>query len=178
MKAQSGKLRSISDYIESGIEEVANDEGIKMQANVYIKPEKQSLPEFTMVFLSFTAWAVKNLKPGTCKLLLLIMYKTQMKTNKFSMNLDSIIEELDMSKRSVQNAVDELKKNHIIICIPNEMDRRRNDYMINPHAMYRGSGFDRDKQIKLLKEKDRIEGKYRQLEFDHMSRPINLAEKE
>jgi hypothetical protein len=176
MKAQIGKVKSLSDYIESGIEEVARDEGINMEASVYIKPVKQSVPEFTMVFLTFSAWAVQNLKPTTCKLLLLIMYTTHMKTNKFAMDIDSIKEKLQMSKRSVQNALEELKTHNIIISIPNETDRRRNDYIVNPNAMYRGSGFDRDKRIQHLKEQDRIEGRYRQLEFDHMSRP-QLAEK-
>jgi hypothetical protein len=63
--------------------------------------------------------------------------------NYFSIDISDIAELTNNSKRTVLRAINELKELNILIPVENRNDRRRNDYSINPNAIWKGKSEDR-----------------------------------
>lgn len=83
--------------------------------------------------------------------------------NFVGVDIQTLIEELLMSKRAVIDGLNELEENNIIIKFKNGRDRRRHDYFINPTAAWRGNSvarkmfinkvnFEDPKQLKMWNE--------------------------
>ena len=65
--------------------------------------------------------------------------------NYVGMDIVSIGEKLNISERSVINAINELEKNKIIIRTKHPSDKRRNDYFLNPFTSWKGNAESRKK---------------------------------
>ena len=148
----NNKLKVIGDYVERGIEEMGNDEGLKIKATTIYSRNKARIPEFIMVFQYFAEYASINFKPATCKLLLALYSISEMK-NYISIDVNTLCEKLKMSRQSIHNGLKELKNHNIIIILQNINDKRRNDYFMNPTTAWRGSGEQRNKVITKMKDR-------------------------
>jgi len=160
-KENKDKILSIAQVIEEGIEEYGRDEGINMEVTTIMKLRKARLPEFIMVFQYFGEYAVKNFTPATCKVLWMFISISEMK-NYVTLDINTIQEKTMMCRKSIYNAINQLKEHKVVIVVPNTQDKRRNDYFINPQAMWRGSSTNREKQLATYK-KNNV-----QLEFPNM----------
>jgi|688.fasta_scaffold640704_1 DNA-binding MarR family transcriptional regulator len=149
--------------IQEGVEEDARDENIKRtQVTLIIKDQKSRLPDYVMVFQWFSSYAGKNLKPSTCKVLFFLISISEYE-NFLSIDVATIIDQVGMSKRSIQEAIKELKETNIISVIPHPNDKRRNDYFLNPFASWKGTSTQREKFIKKAKNQQM------KLEFPNIS---------
>lgn len=160
-KEMKDKILSVAQVIEEGIEEYGRDEGVNMEVTTIMKLKKARLPDFVMVFQYFGEYAVDNFSPATCKVLWMFISLSEMK-NYVTLDIDTIQEKTRMCRKTVYNAINQLKEHNVIVVVKNIQDKRRNDYFINPQAMWRGSSTNREKQLAKYK-KDNV-----QLEFPNM----------
>jgi DNA-binding transcriptional regulator GbsR (MarR family) len=72
--------------------------------------------------------------------------------NYLTLDINAIEERTGMSRKSVYNAINQLKEHNVIVVVKNVQDKRRNDYFINPQTMWKGSSINREKQIAKYKE--------------------------
>jgi DNA-binding MarR family transcriptional regulator len=150
-KKSNDRINEITRIIEEGVEEYGRDEGINMEVTTIYKFKKARLPEFMMVFQYFGEYAVKNFTPATCKVLWMFVSVSEMK-NYLTLDINAIEERTGMSRKSVYNAINQLKEHNVIVVVKNVQDKRRNDYFINPQTMWKGSSINREKQIAKYKE--------------------------
>ena len=118
-----------------------------LQVNVGIEKRKIPLPSNIMVFQTFAYLAATTLKPSTNKILMLFFANSGYE-NYIGMDVVSIAEKLSISERSVISSLKELEINNIIVKISNPVDRRRNDYFLNPFASWRGNSYARQEFMK------------------------------
>ncbi len=154
-KVSNDRIREIGQILEEGMEEYGRDEGVNMEVTTIYKLRKARLPEFMMVFQYFGEYAVKNFTPATCKVLWMFVSVSEMK-NYLTLDINTIEERTGMSRKSVYNAINQLKEHNVIVIVKNMQDKRRNDYFINPQAMWKGSSTNREKQLATYK-KDNIQ---------------------
>ena len=102
-----------------------------------------------MVFQTFAFLAATELKPATNKVLMLFFANSAYE-NYVGMDIVSIGEKLNISERSVINAINELEKNKIIIRTKHPSDKRRNDYFLNPFTSWKGNAESRKKMIEII----------------------------
>lgn len=144
-------LEYIAEQIEQGIEETGRDNDIQIEAYTIFKNKKGKLPDFNMVFQAFSMFVADNFAPATCKVIFKLLAINQFE-NFISIDIKTISEEMKMSVTSVNRAIKELKLYNIITIHKHVGDKRRNDYFINPCAVWRGTSIKRDKQIDILKK--------------------------
>lgn len=129
---------------------------------VFVKQKKGvKLPQHIMLMQAFAYLACTRLKDSTNRVLM-YFFGTAPYENYISMDVASITTVLNMSKRSVISALNELESNNIIIKIANPRDGRRHDYFLNPNTAWKGNGESREKamsklskdQLSLFGEKD------------------------
>jgi DNA-binding transcriptional regulator GbsR (MarR family) len=78
--------------------------------------------------------------------------------NFLGIDIKTISETLEITERSVITALNELEGEKIIIKMKHGIDKRRNDYFINPLAAWKGNSYSRDKRIKtLVQNKQQLE---------------------
>ena len=102
-----------------------------------------------MVFQTFAFLAATELKPATNKVLMLFFANSAYE-NYVGMDIVTIGEKLNISERSVINAINELEKNKIIIRTKHPNDKRRNDYFLNPFTSWKGNAESRKKMIEII----------------------------
>lgn len=107
------------------------------------------LPPNIMVFQTFAFLAATELKPATNKVLMLFFANSAYE-NYVGMDIVTIGEKLNISERSVINAINELEKNKIIIRTKHPNDKRRNDYFLNPFTSWKGNAESRKKMIEII----------------------------
>ena len=107
------------------------------------------LPPNIMVFQTFAFLAATELKPATNKVLMLFFANSAYE-NYVGMDIVTIGEKLNISERSVINAINELEKNKIIIRTKHPSDKRRNDYFLNPFTSWKGNAESRKKMIEII----------------------------
>jgi hypothetical protein len=138
--------------------------GKSSETSVVIRnaPKRVKLEDNIMVFQTFAWLACKKLKPCSNKILMWFFAVSQYE-NFVGVDIQTLVEELDMSKRAVIDGLNELEENNIIIKFKNGRDRRRHDYFINPVAAWRGNSvarkmfinkvnFEDPKQLKMWNE--------------------------
>lgn len=156
---------------ENLVREVYNDVkihqekiGKSSETSVVIRnaPKRVKLEDNIMVFQAFAWLASKKLKPCSNKILMWFFAVSQYE-NFVGVDIQTLIEELLMSKRAVIDGLNELEENNIIIKFKNVRDKRRHDYFINPVAAWRGNSvarkmfmnkvnFEDPKQLKMWNE--------------------------
>lgn len=116
-------------------------------------PKRVKLPDNVMVFQAFAYMASRNLKPCSNKILMWFFAVSEYE-NFIGVDQLTLVEELNMSKRSVIDGLNELEENNIIIKFQNTRDRRRHDYFINPTAAWRGNSVARETFLKKVNFED------------------------
>lgn len=112
--------------------------------------KKAPLPPNIMVFQKFAYLSATKLKPSSNRILMLFLSMSSYE-NWLGMDVKTIQEELDISKKTVIQALSELEDNNIIIKTINPQDHRRHDYFINPLSAWKGNSNTRKKMIQNLK---------------------------
>lgn len=124
------------DNFVQSIQEQFPEETISVSVNVKKAIPKQST--YVMFYQQVNLELVKLLKPNACKVLLYLMSKTEY-DNYVGVNQETIMEDLEYKQRkSVIEAIKELKEYNIIISLPDLADKRRNVYFINPYQSWKG----------------------------------------
>lgn len=145
-------VKKFADYLDSGANELAMDENIKLQQTTIYSFPKGKMPDSVWILQSF-AQNIHRLKLSKTALDILFYFIGYLKYQNFiGIDIQSICETLEKKNSIVSKAMKELKDKKIIIAIKDETDKRRNVYWVNPDTMYRGKAIDRDKQIKKAKE--------------------------
>lgn len=109
----------------------------------------KGVPEWTMLFQAVGRDLAKKLTPSGCKVLL-YMISLMEYSNHIGCDQSTIAEDLEMSLRSVNGAVSELKAMGVIILYKDPQDRKRNVYMINPIHAWKGKMHKRQKVLKIM----------------------------
>lgn len=136
---------------EQLVKQVKETYGENTQVNIFNGRPKHRGPDFTMIFQTITYAFTINSSPATCKMLLYFLTKSEW-NNVVSCNIETIAEDLKMSKRTVLRSVQELKKENIIVSIQDDDDHRRNVYIMNPYQSWKGELITRKKYLKQDKE--------------------------
>jgi predicted transcriptional regulator len=127
----------------------------------------KDIPPFVMLFQAVNVTLSKELSPSSCKVLLYLISLMQY-SNHIGCDQQTVAEELNLSLRSVNGAVGELKTRKIIIEYKDPQDKRRNVYLINPLQSWKGSFKER---IKVMKEnKEQL-----QLDFKEEQKPKQIS---
>lgn len=141
-----GKERQKKEVIK-GLKDI--DLGKNKDIHVNIKSKRQPLPPNIMVFQTFAYLAATLLKPSSNRVLMLFFAESGYE-NYTGMDQTSIAEKLNISLKSVGNAVKELEDNGIIIKTPHPSDKRRIDYFLNPFTSWKGNSFSRKRILNSL----------------------------
>jgi hypothetical protein len=143
--------------ISQGLED-SGMEGIN-EVNVFVKSKQVKYnknEEFFHMFIDKNQEVVKGMLPSTLKVY--FWFCTCLKYGNF---VECVVEDIviwtDISRRSVQKALNQLKEREIIIPYKNPNDTRNNFYQINPLLVWRGNAQDRKKTIKELQKKNQLE---------------------
>lgn len=143
--------RVIHDNLVQGIQDQFPDEQLQVSVSMKRAIPKQST--YVMFYQSVNLELVKLLKPNACKVLLYLMSKTQY-DNYVGVNQETIQEDLEYKQRkSVIEAIKELKEYNIIISLPDLADKRRNVYFINPYQSWKGKVAKRIEMVKKAHDK-------------------------
>lgn len=147
------KLKEYGSYIEQGNEEVGNDMGLVVESNTYIKTKRGRMPD-SMFMLQAFAGKIARQKKYTSDTYRVLFHFVELSAyeNFLSIDVRTISENLEMSERNVSRATKQLVSDNVIIKIAHPIDKRRNDYFINPYAAWRGQAINRDKSIEKFKK--------------------------
>lgn len=107
----------------------------------------KGIPDFVFLFQIIGKELAKKLTPSACKVLL-YMVSAMEYSNHVGCNQSSLAEDLDLSIRSVNGAIKELKDMSVILIYKDPQDKKRNVYMVNPHSAWKGKISKRQKFIK------------------------------
>lgn len=112
-------------------------------------------PEFVMLFQAAGRNLFKILTPGACKILG-YMFSMMQYGNHIGTDQKTFSEELNLSLRTVNGAISELKKLNVIISYQDPQCRKRNVYMINGQAAWKGEARKRKAHLKQF-DKNQLE---------------------
>lgn len=108
---------------------------------------KMPTPSFIMLFQAVALMSIKSIDKNAVTVLYLFLTKMEY-SNHIGMNIETISEELKISKRNVERALKQLKGKNIVLQYPDLQDKRRKIYMINPHLAWKGTFTNRKKVMK------------------------------
>lgn len=108
-------------------------------------------PDFVFLFQIVSKELSKKLTPSACKVLL-YMISLMEYSNHIGCDQTTLAEELELSLRSVNGAVKELKDMAVIMQYKDPQCRKRNVYIVNPHSAWKGHI---RKRVKFLKEQNK-----------------------
>lgn len=156
MKNKKQNKVEYKNYVERGLEEVTKDifeaQNDQIEVNVMFKKNAIKLEDSVFILQKFARQlANTNYPTSTYRVLCYFMSLTEYE-NYLSIDINTICENLDINKRSIFRALKDLEKDKIVIKLPHPIDKRRNDYFLNPLAMWRGKEVNRKKKIEKLKK--------------------------
>lgn len=125
------------------------------KVNVNITRARIKLPAHVMVFQAFSYMAAVKLKNSSLRILNLL-YALSEYENFIQLHVATIMETLDLSEKTVIEALKELVEHNIVVKVQHPNDKRHNDYFINPTAAWRGNGQSR---LKILTQMDKNQQK-------------------
>lgn len=135
----------------SDVQDVMSENGLNVkELKMSITQKRMPLPPNVMVFQTFAYLSATQLMPSSCKILMLFFSKLEY-GNYIGMDLQTIADEIKMSKSAVEKGMRELKENNIVIQTKNFQDGRRLDYFLSPISSWKGNAYDRNKTIKKMK---------------------------
>lgn len=109
----------------------------------------KGVPDWIMLFQAVGRDLAKKLTPSGCKVLL-YMISLMEYSNHIGCDQSTIAEDLEMSLRSANGAISELKAMGVVISYKDPQDRKRNVYMINPIHAWKGKMVKRQKVLKII----------------------------
>jgi hypothetical protein len=129
--------------------------GKNTTTTVVIRNEQKrvKLPDNIMVFQTFAFLASRKLLPCSNKILMWFFSGAGYE-NFIGVDVLTLVEDLNMSKKTIIVGLKELEDNNIIIKFKNTRDGRRNDYLINPTAAWRGNSVARNSMLKKVNFED------------------------
>lgn len=149
-KEEKNKLKDIGDYAGLGIEEMGRDEGIRIDAYTIMKKQQGRTDPFVRVLQEFAAAVINHDFSKNTFRVMFLFFSTCQYGNFVMIDIKTISETLQITERNTIQAVKILCDNNIIIKVENVQDRRRNDYFLNPLAIWKGQTEDRRKTVKKL----------------------------
>ena len=144
-KMEHSELKKKTDNVVTSIKENFGSESAITVINGRKFPK--GTPDFVFLFQRVGKELSKKLTPSACKVLLYMITLMEY-SNHIGCDQATLAEELDLSLRSVNGAIKELKDMAVIINYKDPQDRKRNVYMINPHSAWKGTIAKRNKFIK------------------------------
>jgi DNA-binding MarR family transcriptional regulator len=149
-KEVKSKVKEIADYAGLGIEEMGKDEGLRIDAITIMKKQQGRTDPFVRVLQEFASAVVNHEFSKNTYRVMMLFFSTCQYQNFVNMDIKTISETLQITERNTIEAVKKLCENNIIIKVENLTDRRRNDYFLNPLAVWKGQTEDRRKTVKKL----------------------------
>ena len=147
---------NISDQIIDAYSDKISE---KQQLAVYIsKPKirRKKEEDFVMYFQALSSLQIaKRIKPNTARVFLFFLAKVAY-SNHIGMDVLTVSEELEISKKTTITCLNELKGFNIIISYDDQQDKRRNVYIINPLVAWKGTDEHRDKVKQKLIDKRQL----------------------
>lgn len=123
------------------------------EITVNIREEKKKLPlPPSIIVFQAAAFLCSTKLTASANRILMFFFSKSVYENFIGIDVLTLSEELNVSKLTIINGLQELEKANIIIKIENAQDRRRHDYFINPIAAWKGNSFARSVQINKMKE--------------------------
>jgi DNA-binding MarR family transcriptional regulator len=114
--------------------------------NVFVKKENSAKfeSEYLMVFQDFLKMAAQYrfTNKATYQLLIAIMGYAKY-GNGFSLDISDMSNATGHNEKTIRRAIKELLETQILSVYKNINDKRRNDYYINPNAVWKGTSQDR-----------------------------------
>jgi predicted transcriptional regulator len=156
LRISNSNKQFLKENIEGGLRELGKqtEAGHIIEANVIFKERKPvNVPSFVMLIQVFAEqFAALNLSGKTHRVFWYLISLLQY-GNFISIDVNTIVENMgDVSKKSVMRAIKDLGELNIVKTVKYTNDKRRNEYFINPMAMWRGTWNERNKKIKKAQE--------------------------
>lgn len=153
-KEVKNKVKEIAEYAGLGIEEMGKDEGIRIDAYTIMKKQQGRTDPFVRVLQEFASAVVNHDFSKNTYRVMMLFFSTCQYGNFVNMDIKTISDTLQITERNTIDAVKKLCENNIIIKVENLQDRRRNDYFLNPLAIWKGQTEDRRKTVKKLMDNE------------------------
>jgi len=153
-KEVKNKVKEIAEYAGLGIEEMGKDEGIRIDAYTIMKKQQGRTDPFVRVLQEFAAAVINHDFSKNTYRVMFLFFSTCEYGNFVMIDIKTISEILQITERNTIQAVKILCENNIIIKVENVQDRRRNDYFLNPLAIWKGQTEDRRKSLKKLMDNE------------------------
>lgn len=116
------------------------------QVSIRIQGKKGKMPPSTFVVQAMSRLISMRLGNSSCRVLFFMLSQSAF-ANYVSVDIKSMCELMDLSRRSIIDAINHLIEEGILVKIKNTLDSRRHDYFINPLVAWKGKSLDRSKQI-------------------------------
>jgi hypothetical protein len=144
------KIKNVASYIEDGIVELGKENDLTIEAFTVFKERKEPMPQsvFIMQLFAKTFSEKVELKPSEYRILFHLISLMEYENN-VSIDQNTKAENLGMTRKTVISGLKELENLQIVIKFTHKQDRRRNEYWVNPHTMWKGSS---DKRMKVIKK--------------------------
>lgn len=150
---KNGSLIAFSDYVSNGVKEVGNDFGLAVEYTGIVREKRGKLPDSVFLLQAFSArLAIRPDYSAATYRLFHYLISINGYENFLSIDIETITEYLGISKSAVKRGLKKLEKDNIVIKIANKTDKRRNDYFMNPMALWKGKAIVRDKYLKKAKD--------------------------
>lgn len=143
------KIKNVASYLEDGIVELGKENNLTIEAITVFKEQKGNMPQSVFVIQNFAKKFSEEveLKPSEYRIFFHLMALMEYENN-VSIDQNTIAENLRMTRKTVISGLKELESLNIVIKFTHKQDRRRNEYWVNPHTMWKGSS---DKRMKIIK---------------------------
>jgi Fe2+ or Zn2+ uptake regulation protein len=125
----------------------------EITVNIRKDIKKIPLPPSIIVFQAAAFLCSTKLNSSANRILMYFFSKSAYE-NFVGIDVKMLMEELNVSKPTVVNALKDLEDSNILIKYQNVNDKRRHDYFINPITAWKGNSFTRQKQINKIKIED------------------------
>ena len=141
--------KSTAENIAEAVKKELNED---MQVSVMIRGRVPVIPDFVMMFQEVMKRIVvgEGLSLITYRVFCFMVASMEFQ-NFIGIDIKTMAEDLKVSVPSVDRAMKQLKELNIIISIKDTLDRRRNAYMLNPLAGWKGKARNYVSVVKKMK---------------------------
>lgn len=143
--------KELAYRIQDLVNEFSKDENHETVVN--IRTGKKRLQVFSEPFVMVTQrMAFSMAVNGNKSTALVFLYFVGIQAYKNLVGVDqkTIAEDLGYCKRTITQSIKELEEANIVKRIPNINDRRRNDYVMNPHGVWKGDAFEKQTVLRKI----------------------------
>ena len=147
----------LAKEIRNAVLNVSNDSMEQTPCNVTVNVRNEAvkvkLPPGIFVFQAAAFLCSTKLNASANRILMYFFSKSSFE-NFIGVDVKTLMEELNVSKPTVVNALKDLEYNNILIKYQNVHDKRRHDYFINPISAWKGKSYIRKNQIDKIKSEN------------------------